>query len=41
MDMEQWRHVRFWHKADIERFPSHVRYWGQSGCAAWGPRCPL
>jgi hypothetical protein len=23
-------HSRFWHKADVERCPGNVRYWGQS-----------
>jgi hypothetical protein len=28
------KYVRFWHKADISRLSSNVRYWGQSGLTA-------
>jgi hypothetical protein len=30
------RHVRYWHKADIEELPVNVRYWGNSGHSSAG-----
>jgi hypothetical protein len=47
-DLERWHHgfaglvnVRYWHKADIEIAPSHVRFRGQSGHDAGLMRCLL
>jgi hypothetical protein len=31
------QNVRFWHKADIARLSSNVRYWGESGHRADKP----
>src|SRR6516162_8581356 len=31
----------FWHKADISRLSSNVRFWGQSGHHPNMPSCPL
>jgi hypothetical protein len=33
--------VCFWHKADITRLSSNVRYWGQSGHRVSRTECPL
>src|SRR5262249_50105889 len=35
------RDVRFWHKADIARLSSNVRFWGQRGHYANLRECPL
>ena len=41
MSYEEARHVRFWHKADIQLSPGNVRFWGQSGHDRDAPRCLL